>query len=558
MRVGIASPRVVVRQVEMPVMTRDELASALQFQAGELIPIPIDDAVLDFAILGTPRRRPSRGRRADDAGAACVAAHEATVAQARRPRSRPAACEVGAVDLVPLALTRALARPGRARSAPAARRVGVAVDDSARRRRHRVVRWRRHRDRGARGRRPAVRARARQRWPRAHRRDRDRPRRPAGDRGGVEARARRPRRPTRWSPGRAPSIDRPLSVLLDEVRSSIDYYRNQPGSAPLRRVVVTGGSAQLPGLPERLSALVGVPVEPAYMHDLVAHRRHRLRRRRAAAPRAVPPGRRSVSRSAARTSAPSSTCCRAHARSVDEVARPASTEARHRRGRGRGGRARRRSRIMAHSDQSSAQVEERRPRRPPEQKLRSQLYCAAAGPGRRHGHADRGDAQGGRRDRARPGRRVADDRSTDIGVKLPAGRVRSRRSRARTRSAGRRDRGARRRPRRRRRRDGRSRGDGDRDDRRPRRPPTPTTCAPRSIAPAGTVAMNGIAPDLAVGIRRCWTRCRRSTPTSRALWVSTAQARHGRRGRRSRSTASLGIDARGHRLESFFKGAKCK
>ena len=58
-------------------------------------------------------------------------------------------------------------------------------------------------------------------------------------------------------------------MLLDEVRSSIDYYRNQPGSAQLRRVVVTGGSAQLPGLPERLSALVGVPVEPAYMHDLL-------------------------------------------------------------------------------------------------------------------------------------------------------------------------------------------------------------------------------------------------------------------------------------------------
>ena len=35
------------------------------------------------------------------------------------------------------------------------------------------------------------------------------------------------------------------------------------------RVVATGGSAQLPGLPERLSALVGVPVEPAYMHELI-------------------------------------------------------------------------------------------------------------------------------------------------------------------------------------------------------------------------------------------------------------------------------------------------
>jgi len=66
------------------------------------------------------------------------------------------------------------------------------------------------------------------------------------------------------------SIERPLSVLLDEVRSSIDYYRNQPGSSPLVRIVATGGAAQLPGLTERLSALVGVPVEHARPRELVA------------------------------------------------------------------------------------------------------------------------------------------------------------------------------------------------------------------------------------------------------------------------------------------------
>src|SRR6185503_19148518 len=66
------------------------------------------------------------------------------------------------------------------------------------------------------------------------------------------------------------SIERPLSVLLDEVRSSIDYYRNQSGSSPLVRIVATGGAAQLPGLTERLSALVGVPVEQARPRELVA------------------------------------------------------------------------------------------------------------------------------------------------------------------------------------------------------------------------------------------------------------------------------------------------
>ena len=119
-RVGLASPRVVVRQVEMPVMTRDELASALQFQAADLIPIPLDDAVLDFAILG-------HGRRPTTASPSMqvllAAAHEATIARL------VAAVEAGglavaAVDLMPLALIRALSAPPAAtarQTAPAPR-----------------------------------------------------------------------------------------------------------------------------------------------------------------------------------------------------------------------------------------------------------------------------------------------------------------------------------------------------------------------------------------------------------------------------------------------------
>src|SRR5258708_30837856 len=79
-RVGIASPRVVVRQVEMPVMTRDELMSALQYQAADLIPIPIEDAVLDFAILGTSAPSPASGAEPTLQGL-LVAAYEATVAR---------------------------------------------------------------------------------------------------------------------------------------------------------------------------------------------------------------------------------------------------------------------------------------------------------------------------------------------------------------------------------------------------------------------------------------------------------------------------------------------
>jgi Tfp pilus assembly protein PilN len=54
------------------------------------------------------------------------------------------------------------------------------------------------------------------------------------------------------------------------VRSSVDYYRNQPGAGRLGRVVATGGSSQLPGLCERLTGLVGVPVEMAQPREHLA------------------------------------------------------------------------------------------------------------------------------------------------------------------------------------------------------------------------------------------------------------------------------------------------
>ena len=59
-------------------------------------------------------------------------------------------------------------------------------------------------------------------------------------------------------------------MLLDEVRSSLDYYRNQPGTSRLLRIVVTGGGSQLPGMTDRLASLVGVPAEAASPRDQLA------------------------------------------------------------------------------------------------------------------------------------------------------------------------------------------------------------------------------------------------------------------------------------------------
>lgn len=49
-------------------------------------------------------------------------------------------------------------------------------------------------------------------------------------------------------------------ALVDEIRSSLDYYQAQAGSVQLSNVVVTGGAATMAGLIERLEAAVRLPV----------------------------------------------------------------------------------------------------------------------------------------------------------------------------------------------------------------------------------------------------------------------------------------------------------
>lgn len=50
-RIGVANRRVVVRQIELPAMAREDLDGAIRFQAGEYIPIPLPEAVMDFEVL---------------------------------------------------------------------------------------------------------------------------------------------------------------------------------------------------------------------------------------------------------------------------------------------------------------------------------------------------------------------------------------------------------------------------------------------------------------------------------------------------------------------------
>jgi len=50
--IGLANQKVVVRTLEFPLLEEKELRSAIAFQAQDYIPIPVEDAVFDFHVLG--------------------------------------------------------------------------------------------------------------------------------------------------------------------------------------------------------------------------------------------------------------------------------------------------------------------------------------------------------------------------------------------------------------------------------------------------------------------------------------------------------------------------
>lgn len=49
--IGVANQKVVVRPIDLPYMPEEEMRTAIQFQVQEYIPIPVEDAVLDYLVL---------------------------------------------------------------------------------------------------------------------------------------------------------------------------------------------------------------------------------------------------------------------------------------------------------------------------------------------------------------------------------------------------------------------------------------------------------------------------------------------------------------------------
>ena len=104
---GISSQRAMVRQLEMPQMNQAELGSALRYEIGELLPIPVEQAVFDFAVLGPGKPKADQGKTDE----VLVVVAQRDIVWDSINVVRRAGLRVRAVDSSPLAMLRAVPAP---------------------------------------------------------------------------------------------------------------------------------------------------------------------------------------------------------------------------------------------------------------------------------------------------------------------------------------------------------------------------------------------------------------------------------------------------------------
>lgn len=231
--VGVSSQRAMVRVVEMPGTLGKDLRSALRYEIGDLLPIPLDQAIFDFEPLGPGRPNGDGGTTTQ---VLVVVAQKDIVWDEIRVVHK-AGLRPRAVDASALALLRAVPPRGENEAMDAVVSLGaqlavVAVRQGGLPRFIRTAALGADSDSAARA---HVVARAT----------------PGGAREHPEERP---------APGRT-------DTAVEEVRSSIEYFLSHDRGGRLEHVSLTGGSALTVGLQDRLGMVLHTPVGFA---DLVA------------------------------------------------------------------------------------------------------------------------------------------------------------------------------------------------------------------------------------------------------------------------------------------------
>jgi type IV pilus assembly protein PilM len=248
-RLGLSNNRIGVRVFEIEGVTDEkQLENAIRFRAEEVLPIPLDEAVLDYVVLddttredGTPVRR-----------ILLVVAYREVVDRYLEA-CHAAGLEVVGIDLEAFALLRSLAAPadepadGGALVAVAVGydRTTIAVSTGRYCEFTRVLDW------GG--------------WSLNAAIARDLDMAPSEVEGikrqlslgeVVQIEGLEPEKAAKAQD----AAQRALSAFARELVSSLHFYQAQPGALGIGEIVITGGTAHMPGLPEAIGRLIGAPV----------------------------------------------------------------------------------------------------------------------------------------------------------------------------------------------------------------------------------------------------------------------------------------------------------
>lgn len=254
---GVASSRVIVRQVDLPWLPADELKRSLHFSVMDLLPVSVDEFYLDFCgmeELTVDDNRMVRG---------LLVAAPRDLILSNLEAVQQAGLKPVAVDLAPFAVLRTVGTGfGGGHNDPLSQaetgvealvEVGAGVTTVIIHE-HGVPRFVRIVPMGGQSVTDAVAERL------------------GVDRGHAESIKQEisqlgflhevfdgSGRPS--EPGTVQrAIDTSLGSFVTEVRGSLDFYAASEGSLPIDRVVLTGGGARLRGLVERLADVLPAPI----------------------------------------------------------------------------------------------------------------------------------------------------------------------------------------------------------------------------------------------------------------------------------------------------------
>jgi type IV pilus assembly protein PilM len=249
-RLGIANNRIGVRTLDVVgIEDPKQLANAIRFRAQEALPIPIEDAVLDYQVLSEGTNEAGESVRK----VLLVVAYRELVDR-YVDACRSAGLKLAGIDLEAFALLRALSEPRAADATGGSAIVAVsighdrttfAVSDGRTCEFTRVLEW------GGFALSVAV-ARALDVAP-----SEAEPYKRQLSLNGAEI-----------VPGLAPdqaeaareAMRKQVHTFARELVSSLQFYQGQPGSLPIASITLTGGTAHLNGLAEELQRLIGVGV----------------------------------------------------------------------------------------------------------------------------------------------------------------------------------------------------------------------------------------------------------------------------------------------------------